>query len=119
MTDEQKTMLGNDYGFAIFPYHFKEAITNYCSYDYKNEKIDDVADRRMGGADPFCASAAQRAANSRTADTRRGGVVLHDSDTRPAEPDQIRRQPAAVRTDDGVGRSKYRSSANSGRTVHR
>ena len=37
MTDEQKTMLGNDYGFAIFPYYFKEAITNHCSYDYKNE----------------------------------------------------------------------------------
>ena len=26
---------------------------------------------------------------------------------------------AAIRTDDGVGRSKYRSAANSGRTVHR
>ena len=31
MTDEQKLMLGNDYGFAIFPYHFKEAITNHCN----------------------------------------------------------------------------------------
>lgn len=53
MTDEQKTMLGNDYGFAIFPYHFKEAITNHCSYDYKNEKIDDVLVAELGSLGKF------------------------------------------------------------------
>ena len=53
MTDEQKTMLGNDYGFAIFPYYFKEAITNHCSYDYKNEKIDDVLVAELGSLGKF------------------------------------------------------------------
>lgn len=53
MIDEQKTMLGNDYGFAIFPYHFKEAITNHCSYDYKNEKIDDVLVAELGSLGKF------------------------------------------------------------------
>lgn len=53
MTDEQKLMLGNDYGFAIFPYHFKEAITNHCNYDYKKEKIDNVLDADLGNLGKF------------------------------------------------------------------
>ena len=42
MNDEQRTLLGNDYGFAVLPYTFEEAITKHCNYNYKNEKIDNV-----------------------------------------------------------------------------
>lgn len=53
MTNEQKLMLGNDYGFAILPYHFKEAITKHCNYDYKNEKIDNVLTAKLGSLGKF------------------------------------------------------------------
>lgn len=38
MTNETKTKIGNDYSFAMFLYHFKEAMTNNCKYDYKTKK---------------------------------------------------------------------------------
>lgn len=44
MTNEQKLMLGNDYGFALLPYLFEQSITNHCSYDYTKEKIENVTD---------------------------------------------------------------------------
>ena len=53
MTNEQKLMLGNDYGFAILPYPFKEAITKHCNYDYKNEKIDNVLTAELGSLGRF------------------------------------------------------------------
>ena len=53
MTDEQKIILGSDYGFAIFPFSFKEAITNHCNYNYKNEKIDNVLTAELGSLGKF------------------------------------------------------------------
>ena len=44
MTNEQKTLLGNDWGFALLPYSFEQSITNHCSYDYTQENIDNVTD---------------------------------------------------------------------------
>lgn len=44
MTNEQKTLLGNDWGFALLPYSFEQSITNHCSYDYTKEKIENVTD---------------------------------------------------------------------------
>ena len=44
MNNEQKPMLGNDWGFALLPCHFSEAITSHCNYDYKYEKIDNETD---------------------------------------------------------------------------
>lgn len=53
MTKEQRAMLGSDYGFAILPYHFKEAITKHCNYNYKNEKIDNVLSADLGSLGKF------------------------------------------------------------------
>ncbi len=53
MTDEQKIILGSDYGFALFPFSFKEAITNHCNYNYKNEKIDNVLTAELGRLGKF------------------------------------------------------------------
>lgn len=53
MNNEQKTILGNDYGFAVLPYYFKESITEHCNYDYKNEKIDNVLDVDIGQLGKF------------------------------------------------------------------
>lgn len=44
MTNEQKALLGNDWGFALLPYSFEQSITNHCIYDYAKEKIENVTD---------------------------------------------------------------------------
>ena len=49
MTNEQKTLLGNDWGFALLPYSFEQSITNHCSYDYTKEKIENVTDEEAQG----------------------------------------------------------------------
>lgn len=53
MNNEQKTMLGNDWGFALIPYRFSEAITTHCNYDYKHEKIDNVLTAELGSLGKF------------------------------------------------------------------
>ena len=53
MNDKQKTMLGNDWGFALFPYNFEEAITKHCNYDYKREKIHNVLGVELGSLGKF------------------------------------------------------------------
>ena len=53
MNDEQRTLLGNDYGFAVLPYTYEEAITKHCNYNYKNEKIDNVLTAELGSLGKF------------------------------------------------------------------
>ena len=38
MNNKQKTMLGNDWGFALLPCHFSEAITSHKRVFYRSIK---------------------------------------------------------------------------------
>lgn len=43
MTDEQKMILGNDWGFLAFPYTFNDAIEHHCKYSYKETELKSLA----------------------------------------------------------------------------
>ena len=53
MNKQQKALLGNDYGFALLPFNFSEAITNHCNYNYKNSNIENVLSVSIGKLGKF------------------------------------------------------------------
>lgn len=53
MTKEQKEFIRYDYGFALLPYSFSEAVTNHCTYDYKKENIDNPLAVDIGSLGKF------------------------------------------------------------------
>jgi len=44
MNDNQKTAFGNDFGLVYYPYDFKDAIANHCSYSYTEEQLKSLSE---------------------------------------------------------------------------
>jgi hypothetical protein len=44
MNDKQKKIFGNDFGLIYFPYEFKDAINNHCSYAYTDDQKNSLSE---------------------------------------------------------------------------